>query len=195
MRGMPIEVYTAGMPAAPHRALISGVVLLALTCALAGSMVRSGSRGALGLRVAPPGWAISFQPPRGFKARELADPGGMFVLGYVGPTRGGAVVTLTLQRWEIAPQADSDTLARLVASEYAARLRGDPQVPGPRRQVERIGSRKAVEILNQQIATVVRAAVLPDGRGLALALSVHGAYLDTHLYRLFDLTCRSVEYE
>lgn len=192
---MPLEVYTAGKPAAPHRALISGVVLLALTCALAGSMVRSGSRRVLGLRVAPPGWAISFQPPRGLRASELVDPGGMSVLGYVGSPRRGVVVTLTVQRWAIAPQEDSDTMARLVEREYAAQLGDDPRFPGARGKVEKIGSFKAVEILNKRIATVVRAVVLPDSRALALTLSVHGAPLDTHLHRLFDLTCRSVEFE
>ena len=193
---MPFEVQTAGKPAVPHRALVFGVVLLALTCALAGNMVRSGSRKALGLRVAPPGWAISFQPPRGFQpGRETIDAGAMSVRGFVGATRGGAMVTLTVRHLRIVSQVDSETVARLVAGKFAAGPLVDSKYPRPGQQVARIGMLEAVEILNRQIATVVRAVVLPDSRALALSLSVQGASLDTQIYRLFDLTCRSVVYE
>ena len=199
MTAMPLEVQTAGMPAAPHRALIFGVVLLALTCALAGSMVRSASRKVLGLRdlglrVAPPGWAISFQPPRGFEPGETTDAGATSVRGFVGATPDGAEVTLTVRHLGIAPpHVDSETVARSVAGSFAAWRRGYSKRPGHSQQVPSIGTLEAVEIFNEQITTVVRAVVFPDRRALALSLSVHGgASLDVQLYRLFDLTCRSV---
>ena len=56
------------------------------------------------------------------------------------------------------------------------------------------GSIQGVEAMGPNGSTVVRAVVLERGVGYAMSLNAGRSTIDTALYELFDLTCRSVEY-
>jgi hypothetical protein len=57
----------------------------------------------------------------------------------------------------------------------------------------RLGPFRAVEIQDPLLGVVVRAAEVGGAGTYAVSLAVEGPEIDTENYRVFDLTCASVE--
>jgi hypothetical protein len=51
------------------------------------------------------------------------------------------------------------------------------------------------ELVDSGQTAVVRAAQLSAGEAYAVSIGVDGDIIDEHAYGLFDLACRSIEYE
>ena len=190
-----IEVHAGKQPVVPHRALIVASLLAALTCGLAAGMVCRRSGAVLGMRHAPEGWGISFQPPRSFESAGEYETDGDTAILFRGVTYAGAELILVVQRIEVEPGVDPDDVARHIAGEYKRRQPFDPQWPGPARAITELGPHQAIEIVDQQSGFVVRATLLQSGHALAVSLSTQRPTIDSRLYRMFDRTCRSVEYD
>jgi len=104
-----------------------------------------------------------------------------------------AAAELTVQRMELRPGADAIEVCYALLSPHTSLLRSLLARP-PERSVEPLGDREATELRDTAIPMVVRAVVLSPGLVYAASMRVEGATLDESLYRLFDLTCRSVEF-
>ncbi|MHC4092735.1 MAG: hypothetical protein ACYSVY_21085 [Planctomycetota bacterium] len=74
------EIHTRQLPGRPRAAILTAGGLLVLCLALAAQL--ASSRG-LGEPVQPPGWAISFQPPRGWISEGLTADDGSETITYL----------------------------------------------------------------------------------------------------------------
>ena len=184
------ELHMTSKAALPRRAIMVSLALLAVAVGLAGSMTLRRAGGSLGLRVAPSGWGVSFQPPADFE-RVVGSIGEQ---AFRGAARGGPCL-ISFRRVDLADVADADAVAlailRMATGKDAV---GGSQAPVGR-VVQTLGRREAVELFSSQPAFAIRAARLTDGSILAVSIIARQRELDHGLYQLFDLVCRSVEYE
>lgn len=191
---MFVEVYGQEKPAKPRRALGASAALLMCAGVLAAQMSRTRGGDPLGPRIQPDGWAASFRVPRRFAADEV----GLREIGlpYIahGQLRSGRLATLAVYRIDELP-FDS---AKAVCDSVIRSHLGFPGVwRRTRREMRpdrRLGSEPAVEIWDADAGGLVRAAVLSSGEAYAVWLGVDGPEVDSHTYRLFELTCASFEF-
>ncbi len=193
--GMVVEVYTGHKPALVNRTWLSTVAMLIIASGLAASMTWQRSGRLLADRIVPAGWGISFRPPRDFESvsRDGSDPPAAVRYRLVGAH--GAAAELAV--WQIHAPAGvnatrvCDVILRQIDVSWLRSFFSPP----PTRAEAELGGRRAVEILDPATQTAVRAIVLDSGVAYAVSLRVEGAAMDKGVYRLFDLTCRSVEFD
>ncbi len=190
---MPIEVFTSSKPALPYRALILSLLLFALACLLAGGMAWTRSPELLGPRIMLPGWEISFRPPRQFMPGDR-------VLSELGPAVpfyarlvSGMTVEVVFRQIPVTPGTDTAEVCRRVLRSGATWPLSPLLNPQPAESIGELGQYDAVEL--QDPRTVVRAVVLPTGHAYTVSLGVERPPIDWRLYRLFDLTWRSIEFD
>jgi len=178
---------------------VAGAILLLGVCALAESTaVRSG--GVLRERIHPADWEISFQYPLAFvpadnEPRQLTEQES--VLTYrLKEDRGAAAIAI--YRIEVPP----GTTAAHICAQMFARLSADPsRIPGlaaghvPKVVNTRVGALDAIEVSDWELGIAVRATIVAHGLGYAVTLTTDPPHADPKLYALFDLTCRSIEYD
>ncbi len=193
--GMLIEVQSGVQQAAPGRALKSTIILFSLACGLAIGMVWGRTGAMLDLRVAPSGWGLSFQPPRGWGAFHIPDRPGVRIRHFRGLLRDQVPAFLTLHLIEIDPEMDLASLAVDIEDQIRAQHDIDRFPSEYVRQSALLGSRDAVQIVNTMLPIEIRAARLENGHALVVSLFVHQSHLEPSVRRLFDLTCRSVEFQ
>ena len=75
------EVHVRETPGRPKLAVVFGAAMLTVAIALCALFVRQQRAFALGERLAPTGWAVSFEPPKGWERRTLDPP---LIHGYDG---------------------------------------------------------------------------------------------------------------
>lgn len=190
---MVVEVHTAGKPVVPGRALLASIALLLSACALAAGMTWLRSGDPLGHRIKPPGWEISFRPPRRFQPVDATEWRVAGICRFVGLSRQGAMVALDLWRIDDAGDEEASTVATRVLRQYALLQHGDLREPAATWSEEAFGPFEGMEAVAPQGAIVVRAAIVDRDLAFAASLSVRDGLVDDHLYRAFDLTCRSIE--
>ena len=194
MDSMVVEVYAGVKPASPRRALFGSICLLTAASALAATMAwqRSGELVARGIE--PPGWSISFRTPRRFDSRQFGSTklGSAFLCH--GRTRTGTPASLALYRLEGPVKVDSLMVCERVLSAHEWIPLPTAATTRLTRFDKKLGRFDAAEIRDEQLGVVVRAVVLEDDDAYAVSLGVEGAEIDPHTYRLFDLTCSSIEY-
>ncbi len=183
---MLIEVHTTGKPAVQGRAMLAAVALLLGTGALAGHMTWHRATHPLGQRISPPGWGLSFQVPRSFSSPppQVWIPRG--TRHFVGPTGQGTAATLAVMLVDDAP-ADTDC----AIASWAVGADGHT-TPAAACNTERLGSLDGAELLAPQATRIARVAAVSQGRALVVLLDVSPTTIDDPMYRLFDLTCRSI---
>ena len=192
---MVVEVYTGSKPAKPRRALLAALLLLAAACVAAWTMSANRSGGVLPTRLKPPGWAISFQRPARFReGKPLLTPlRSAYPFFALTPER--VPVFIAIHRMELARGTDPRTACDRI-------LRADL---GPRVSFldtttltwfdKKLGSLDAVEVWNPLIESIViRGTVLPSGETYAVSLRTDGR-IPPELYRVFERTCASIEYQ
>lgn len=188
---MIIEVHTREKPAVPGRAWLAAFLLLVVASALAAALSWGRAGDVLSARIEPPGWMISFRPPRRFETGEFGHTAFGQAYRFHGATPAGDA-TLAVYRVE-GIDIDARALCdRLLQAHWGL----DPPPVGMSRLTRldtRLGPFRAVEIRDPLIGVVVRAAELGGAGAYAVSLAVQGAEIDRESYRLFDLTCASVE--
>ena len=189
---MPAEVYSATKPAAPYRAWVLSVLLLLVACVLAANVVRQGAgTWRPGSLIEPEGWEIAFRAPAQFE--EVQAPKELFGAVYIFRQTDADGRLLEMLFWRL--RADGQTSAGKIAQAIVDKSRSWLSLfvgPPATRSLGRLGNREAVEILEPTVPMVVRAAILPSGWSYAVSLRIEGGPIDTGLYALFDMTCRSV---
>lgn len=187
---MVIEAYSTTKPALPFRGLTFAVLLLAVSAGLAAELTwRRGERWAAD-RLSPPGWDISFRLPRGFVPASQNREGTFLRFQQ---STDGAVAELSF--WKM----DSNDLTEV---RIAERILRDGEGffnlsvfgPPPQRSVERMGSRRAIELSDPDVPMIVRAIALENGKTYAAALRLTDSDDDAELYHLFDRVCRSIQF-
>lgn len=196
---MALEVYSATKPAVSYRAWVGAIGLLALAVGLATGMTwrRTGARLAEVTR--PDGWSMSFRVPREFRLadRRTSSDLAHYIYEFASPQPFRA----ELAAWKA-------TGAHLSATEVCERIlesSGPSWIgrfiklstnvgPPPTRSREPLGGMEAIEIVDPAISMVVRAVVADDGAGYAISLRLDGPPLDEETYSLFDITCRSAQF-
>ncbi len=190
---MVIAVYGTEKAAVPRRAWFASILLLVTTSALAWTMTRSRSGEALGPRIEPAGWSISFRPPRGFPAGKF----GPTTLGpaypFYGRTPAGGRAVLALFRLEGAGVGDALAVCERVLRAHTLPPPLIVSVSRLTRFDRKLGPLDAVEIWDPLPGVVVRAAVLASGEAYAVSLRAEGR-IDQRLYRRFESTCASSEF-
>ena len=83
----------------------------------------------------------------------------------------------------------------LILGRHRAPEPYDPIPTDPRSPVAQLGHVDAYERVDARQMTVVRSALLSASETYAVSLSVDSYAIDDHVYRLFDLACRSIRYE
>jgi hypothetical protein len=187
---MTLEVYTAGKPAIAHRTWVSACLLFLLVSSLAAWMTWNRSGRLLAERIHPAGWTISFQLPVQFRPIER-EPGRLrfHAVGFF-----ESPPELTIQKAMVIRGTTAVSVCDAVLRPHVSWLRGFLGPPATS-SVELLGSRRALELHHPTVAMAVRAIVLDSGEAYAFALRVKDRPIDEPLYRLFDLLCRSVEYD
>lgn len=100
--------------------------------------------------------------------------------------------------WRIGkPPTDSPlAICMSLLAEFDAITPRQRQAPIPPSRGTQLGPLDAVERLNQQRTAVVRAAIAESGTAYAVVMLSNATAVvdrDGELYRLFELTCRSIE--
>ncbi len=192
---MPAEVYSTQKPASPVRAWATSILLLAAAVTLANSMSRSGlGMGVFGERIEPEGWDIAFRPPANFRPVESSPELFSSTYSFEYSGREGLTVALTFWRLHALDGTTALDVCREVlnhSKSWLTILFGPPRT----RTEARIGERPGVEIHDPAIPMIVRAVVLENGWSYAVSFRLHGALFDESLYRLFDLTCHTVQFK
>ena len=190
---MAIQVYSIEKPAVQRRALIASILLLLLASCLAAAMTWARSSDAPGPRVEPEGWSISFRPPRRFNGTF-----GLTTLGpayqFDGSARPEGVAILVVYRLgRRSADGARDVCERVLGAHFGPNL----HPVGTARFAwfdRRLGPLDAVEIWEPLMDVLVRAAVPERGDAYALSVAVRGGRISPETYRLFDQTCRSIEF-
>jgi hypothetical protein len=190
---MALEVYSATKPAVSYRAWVGAIGLLALSVGLAAGMTwrRTGAR--LGEVTRPEGWAMSFRVPREFTLADRDESGELSHYTYKLANPQEFSAELGVWKMSTADISAIDVCERVLASSgrsWIGRFMGPP----PTRSRESLGGREAVEVADPAISTVVRAVMAADGAGYAVSLRVSGLPLDETTYALFDIACRSAQF-
>lgn len=191
---MLVEVFTNEKAPLPRRAMTASLALLLAAGTLAWGIAWQRSGNQLAPRVSPEGWAISFQPPRRLSSlRSLSTSLGPAYL-FNGLTRSGTPTVLVVYRLtDPIPKEALSVCVRVLSASMFLAPPGDPGArPEPIRS--RLGSRDAVEVQDQRLGMIVRAVVLDKTEAYAIAVGVEGTGMDPDAYRLFNLTCESVEF-
>ena len=174
--------------------MTASVTLLLFAGTLAWGLAWRRSGDQLAPRVSPEGWAISFQPPRRMPSlRSLSTSLGPAYL-FNGPTRSGTAAVLVVYRLTdpIPTDALSVCLRVLNASMFLPPSHDAGTRPKPIRT--KLGSREAVEVRSARLGMIVRAVVVDRTEAYAVAVGIEGTGMDPDAYRLFNLTCESVEF-
>ncbi len=192
---MTVQLYSSTKPALPHRTWISATSLLLATLILAFIMTWQRAGGSTAPRFEPDGWAISFQPPKGFR-------GGQGMLTPVGPAYqfgtlrdDGTAIILTITRAGLDPTDQPLAVCKRVFRTF---LRSGDNWYGDLAltdDTKKLGPLSAVELWdpNPNINNIiVRAATLEDGDAYAVSLAVQEGEIVPAIYKLFDEACSSV---
>lgn len=191
---MPAEVYSSAKPAAPFRAWIVALLLLIVASALAADLAHrgSGTWTAADL-VHPQNWDIAFRPPQQFVEVDVAPNLFGSVYAYRFTDKLDRNIELTIWRKNVENSTASH-MARYIlekSKSWLSLLVGPPVT----RTEGRMGNHDAIEILDGSIPMVMRVTALENGWGYAVCLRVEGGPIDESLYVLFDMTCRSVQFQ
>lgn len=190
---MLAEVYNPITPASRHRALIAAAGLLLLASALAAEMTWRRSGAPLSVRIHPPGWKISFEPPKGWVRGLSGDS--TAVITFRSSNRAGNTSTLAFWRLDRWIEDDPEAIGALNLGQDGTLVGYEPNVTEPRSPTTKLGPVDAYERVDAQQRTVVRASVHWGGEVYAVSLSVEGGAIDEQVYGLFDLACRSIRFE
>ncbi len=188
------EVFNPTRPPAPHRAPIAGVLLLLFASALAAEMSWRRTGDPLAARIHPPGWSISFQAPRGW-IRSVRAVGATEVVAFHGANRAGHPTTLAFWRLDQWTGDDLETVCVLILGQHGAQVLPDRAPTDLTSPATQFGPVDGFELVDREQTTVVRAAQLSAGEAYAVSLGIDHDVIDEHAYGLFDLACRSIEYE
>ncbi|MBI4718998.1 MAG: hypothetical protein HY763_14420 [Planctomycetes bacterium] len=190
---MVVELHNMTRPARPGRAIASSVFLLLVTVGLAAQMSAARGRDPLVRAVSPPGWLISVRPPKHFRLGEEVHTRKAVALPFFGRAASGAEAVLALWRVEQMDGGSPRSAAELILGRHDAE-EGSHPVDARESEAKPLGPREGAELFSWDRTTVVRAAVFRRGDAYAVSVSLEDRPIDEDLYRLFDLTCRSLEY-
>jgi hypothetical protein len=189
-----IQLYSSTKPAIPHRTWISATSLLLAALILALIMTWQRAGGITAPRFEPDGWAISFQPPSGFR-------GGQGMLTPVGPAYqfgtlqdDGTAIILTVTRAGLDPTDQPLDICKRVFRTFLASgtWHGDLALTD---ETKKIGPLRAVELWDPDPSInniIVRAATLEDDDAYAISLYVQKGEVEPAIYKLFEEACSSV---
>lgn len=195
---MMFRVSSGEKSASPRRALVAAALLLGVSCALAASMSWGSAADRLGESFEPPGWHVSFSPPKGFlMVDQTSTPTGFEWLfrgeGFDGRPlvlifRGVAPDELASNPGDSSPEefGESAMFTRAFSFRVVSQL--------PKSSQTGIGPLPGAEVPNLDGGTIVRAVVTDDGVRYAVVLSSGGRPIDRRIYELFHLVCTSVRY-
>ena len=176
----------------PRRTLAATAVLLIAVSSLAATMTWHRTFDALGIRVQPSGWALSFRPPRGF--REVQAEGGAASESrhFLGLTRAGTAVVFVVwrlddTRYDSARQAGAAVLRSAVQGPVSEEPASLAWTKAP------LGPLAGTEVRVPELAMALRAAAATDGIAYAVTLHILDGQVNDRVYKLFDLACRSIE--
>jgi hypothetical protein len=192
---MVISVYSPSKEALPRRALVSTLLLLGVVSLLAAEMSWHRTSNPLGSRVKPGGWAVSFEPPRGWGAGPPAPAGNPVALPYHGITRTGQPAAMVFWRLEKPLKNDLPMICATILDQHDVFLPPDLQAIGYGEKRATLCDVEGLEQIGPHNQAVVRAVMLSTGEAYAVSLSIEGATIDDHTYRIFDLTSQSVRFE
>ena len=160
------------------------LLLFLLACALAAGMTWLRSGEPLGARISPPGWEVSFRPPRRFRPDPLPEQAGLDLRVFRGVTRQAV---LAFVRIEGAHDDEARGGALRVLEMLGLRVSETSWSPEP------FGPFEGAETLGLYGATVARVATVDSGLTYVAFLNTPDGGIEEYSYHLFDLTCRSVE--
>ena len=190
---MVVELYNGTKSASATRARVLSIILLALACVLAAMMSWSRGRQPLDIRIEPPNWRISFRPPKRFTQGELVQTSFAEVIALFGVTTHGAGARLAILRLHPSVADDPATLCAELVRQYAFVPPHEGLSPVAGHTGAKLGPFDAVQTMAPSRSAVARVAALPTGIRYAVALAVDGEPIDDDLFRLFELTCASIE--
>ena len=190
---MVIEVYSIQKPVVPRRALVASILLLLLASFLAVAMTWARGGDALGSRLEPEGWSISFRPPRRFSG-EFGLSGLGPAYQFYGSTKPEGVAILVVYRLEDTTPGSAREVCEQVLSAHIG-LAMPPVGTARFAWFDRkLGPLDAVEVWEPLMDVLVRAVALEPGDAYALSIGVRGGRISPDTYRLFDQICASIEY-
>ncbi|UCE60549.1 MAG: hypothetical protein JSU63_02125 [Phycisphaerales bacterium] len=192
---MVISVHSPTKEALPRRTLFATLLLLGVVSLLAVQMSWQRAGNPLGPQVKPGDWAISFEPPRGWVAAPPAPAGNPIALPYHGVTRSGQPATMVFWRLERPPENDLPLICAMILDQHDVLVPPDLRAIGYGERPADLCDVDGLEQSGPRNQAVVRATVLSTGNAYAVSLSIDGATIDDHTYRIFDLAARSVRCE
>ena len=192
---MLVEVHSPITPASRYRALTAAAALLLLASALAAEMTWRRSGEPPSVRIHPPGWKISFEPPKGWVRGLKARGGSTEVITFRRSNRPGYSSTLAFWRLEGRIADDPEAISVLILGHHDAQVGYEPSVTELRSPATKLGPVDAYERVDAQKKTVVRASLPWGGNVYVVSLSVEGDAIDEQVYDLFNLACRSIRRE
>lgn len=187
-----MDAYSAVKPASPIRTWLMAAALLGVATTLAVSMSARGLKsGTWSDRIEPVGWNVSFRSPPAFVPADSPPEHFASTYRFLYPSPNGTSLELVFWRLRVPEGATTLQVCREVldtAESWVNRLLGPPRT----RIDSRLGGKEALEIHSPSAAMIVRATLLNDGWAFAVSIRAVGAPVDEVVYRLFDMTCRSV---
>ncbi len=190
---MLVEVHNPITPASRYRALSAAAALLLLASALAAEMTWRRSGGPPSVRIHPPEWKISFEPPQGWVRGLRGDS--TEVITFRGSNRAEYTSTLRFWRLDRWIEDDPEGISVLKLGQDGAPVGFEPKVTELRSPATKLGPVDAYEWFDAQQPTVVRAPLHSGGEVYAVSISFEGDAIDERVYGLFDLACRSIRRE
>ena len=191
---MAVELYNATKPGTPTRALVYSIILLVFAAALAAVMTWNRTGEPLAPRLKPDGWRLSFRPPKRLLPGDPVTTSVGAVLPYSGRMKSGEQVVLDIHRFFTNSIHDPAAAGALFVREYSLGRSRRGTWPALTPTPANLGPIEGIEIHAPQVSTVVRAAVRDGGIGYAVVLAVSSGAINDSTYRLFDLTCQSIEF-
>lgn len=191
---MVIQIHNGAKPVLPRRTLAFSVLLLALTSMLAADLTGRRAGDPLGPTLTPDGWNLSFRPPKRFVPGDAVRTRIGDALLFYGPLEQGAAEALAIWRINEGIVEGADGTCTLLLGQFGSPSPDAAPISGGTSNGTPLGPLPAAERISRERTTVARAVVLATGEIHAVSLQTQGAVINDQMYRLFDLTCRSIEY-
>jgi hypothetical protein len=111
-----------------------------------------------------------------------------------GVMRAGGVATAAIWWFKLHTDDEAKEVAHFVLDQHQAMPRPIGETDDSQTAPTMLGQYEAYEAVDTRDRTLVRAVLLANGDAYAASLSVDKSPIDDHLYRLFDLVCRSFRF-
>lgn len=190
--GMDIEVHSFSRDISQRRTLLAAAFLLILSCGLAVGMSWRRAANPLVPVLTPQQWKVLFSVPRRFETGEARVARDASALPFFGESSDGVKVFCILWRGTRESGVDLETTAQDILREFGVGVNWFGEARTRPAKAEPMGEQEGLELISVSESAVIRIAAVAD-EVYAVLFATQRAKLDPEMFRLFDLTCRSMK--